>query len=73
MHRYLALPVVEEQRWWMHQGERLAIEGLLSQLRPRLAVETGTFDGGISCRDCWWPPTRTRASWGRASTASRSS
>jgi len=46
MHPYFALPVIEDHRWWMQAGERFAIEGLLSQLRPRLAVEVGTFEGG---------------------------
>ena len=30
----------------MQQGERFALDGLLSQLRPRLAIEVGTFEGG---------------------------
>jgi Methyltransferase domain len=46
MHPYYSLPVMEDQRWWMQAGERFAIEGLLTQLRPRLAVEIGTFQGG---------------------------
>jgi hypothetical protein len=40
---------VEVQRdplWLMQPGERFAIEGLLSQLRPSLSVEVGTYDGG---------------------------
>jgi hypothetical protein len=32
--------------WQMTYGERFAFEGLLSQLRPRLAIETGTARGG---------------------------
>ena len=30
----------------MQQGERFALDGLLAQLRPRLAIEVGTFEGG---------------------------
>ena len=41
-----ALPVLADDRWQMHFGERMALEGLLSQLRPELAVEVGTADGG---------------------------
>lgn len=32
--------------WWMGLGERAAIEGLLSVLKPALAVEIGTGEGG---------------------------
>jgi Methyltransferase domain len=32
--------------WQMSYGERAALEGLLSQLRPQLAIEIGTAEGG---------------------------
>ena len=32
--------------WQMSFGERVAFEGVLSQLKPRLAVEIGTAEGG---------------------------
>ena len=46
MHPFFALPAVSADRWQMQQGERFALEGLLAQLRPRLAIEVGTFEGG---------------------------
>lgn len=46
MHPFFALPAVAADRWQMQQGERFALDGLLAQLRPRLAIEVGTFDGG---------------------------
>ena len=46
MHPFFALPVVSADRWQMQQGERFALDGLLAALRPRLAVEVGTFEGG---------------------------
>jgi cephalosporin hydroxylase len=46
MHPFFALPVVSADRWQMQQGERFALDGLLAQLRPRLAIEVGTFEGG---------------------------
>ncbi|MGZ6644962.1 MAG: class I SAM-dependent methyltransferase [Solirubrobacteraceae bacterium] len=46
MHPFFGLPVVSADRWQMQQGERFALDGLLSQLRPRLAIEVGTFEGG---------------------------
>jgi hypothetical protein len=46
MHPFFALPVVTADRWQMQQGERFALDGLLAALRPRLAVEVGTFEGG---------------------------
>ena len=46
MHPFFALPAVAADRWQMQQGERFALDGLLAQLRPRLAIEVGTFEGG---------------------------
>jgi hypothetical protein len=37
-------------RWQMAPGERAAIEGLLSQLKPELAIEIGTAQGGSLAR-----------------------
>lgn len=39
-----------DDRWQMAPGERAAIEGLLSQIRPRLAIEIGTAQGGSLAR-----------------------
>jgi hypothetical protein len=41
-----ALPVLADTRWQMTYGERFAIEGVLSQVKPQLAIETGTAQGG---------------------------
>ena len=42
----LALPAFAQQAWQMSYGERSAFEGLLAQLKPGLAVEIGTAQGG---------------------------
>jgi hypothetical protein len=39
-------PLFVGPRWQMSFGERTALEGLLSQLRPRLSIEIGTAEGG---------------------------
>ncbi|MEA2426486.1 MAG: hypothetical protein QOF37_114 [Thermoleophilaceae bacterium] len=39
-----------DDRWQMAPGERAAIEGLLSQIRPALAIEIGTAQGGSLAR-----------------------
>jgi hypothetical protein len=44
--RFFDAAVTAEQQWMMQLGERYAFEGLLQQLRPRLAIEVGTYDGG---------------------------
>jgi hypothetical protein len=44
--RFHTTPVATEGHWMMQLGERFAFEGLLSQLRPRVAVEIGTWEGG---------------------------
>jgi len=46
MHPFFALPAVSADRWQMQHGERFALDGLLGALRPRLAIEVGTFEGG---------------------------
>jgi hypothetical protein len=43
---YFDTPVHGDPRWWMQHGERFALEGLLAQLRPALAIEVGTYEGG---------------------------
>jgi len=40
------IPLLEGSPWQMSFGERAALEGLLSQLAPGLALELGTAEGG---------------------------
>jgi hypothetical protein len=40
------LEIFQATPWQMTLGERTALEGLLSQVKPRLAVEIGTAEGG---------------------------
>ena len=40
------MPVLADTTWQMAYGERMALEGVLSQLKPELAVEVGTAEGG---------------------------
>lgn len=40
------LPMLSRQPWQMSYGERAALEGIVSQLRPTLALEIGTAEGG---------------------------
>jgi hypothetical protein len=40
------IPLLAADDWQMSFGERAALEGILCQLRPRLAVEIGTAAGG---------------------------
>ncbi len=40
------LALLEHSEWQMSFGERAAMEGVLTQLRPQLSVEIGTADGG---------------------------
>jgi cephalosporin hydroxylase len=42
----LSLPFVAAQAWQMSYGERAALEGIVSQVAPKLAVEIGTAEGG---------------------------
>jgi hypothetical protein len=42
----LQSPVFADHSWQMAWGERFALEGLLSQVKPGLAIETGTAQGG---------------------------
>jgi hypothetical protein len=40
------IQMLRDPDWQMSYGERAALEGLLSQLQPRLAIEIGTAEGG---------------------------
>lgn len=40
------IPLLTYTAWQMSFGERAALEGLLAQCRPRLAIEIGTAEGG---------------------------
>jgi Methyltransferase domain len=42
----LSAPLFSDPRWQMTYGERSALEGLLSHVKPSLAIETGTAQGG---------------------------
>jgi Methyltransferase domain len=42
--------ILEESEWMMAYGERLALEGILSTIQPRLALEIGTAAGGSLAR-----------------------
>ena len=44
------IPLLEVSPWQMSFGERAALEGVLSQLRPSLAIELGTAEGGSLTR-----------------------
>jgi hypothetical protein len=44
------LAMFSSSTWQMSYGERAAIEGVLAQLRPRLALEIGTAEGGSLAR-----------------------
>jgi hypothetical protein len=43
-------PLLDAPEWQMSWGERFALEGLLEALRPGLAIEIGTADGGSLMR-----------------------
>jgi hypothetical protein len=43
-------PIFEVEPWQMSFGERAALEGVLSQVKPRLALEIGTAEGGSLAR-----------------------
>jgi len=43
---FFDVPVAVEAQWMMQLGERFALEGLVAQLQPRIAVEVGTWEGG---------------------------
>lgn len=46
MRQPLASPIFIDETWQMSIGERAAIEGLLREIRPQLAIEIGTAEGG---------------------------
>jgi Methyltransferase domain len=43
-------PIFEIDPWQMSFGERAALEGVLCQVQPRLAIEIGTAEGGSLSR-----------------------
>jgi hypothetical protein len=45
-----ALEIFDDSAWQLSWGERAALEGLLTQRGPDLAVEIGTADGGALAR-----------------------
>lgn len=40
------IPLLSIQNWALAYGDRLALEGMLAQVRPQLAVEIGSAQGG---------------------------
>jgi hypothetical protein len=50
MIRPSQISILEPSCWQMSLGERAALEGLLFQLRPALAIELGTAQGGSLAR-----------------------
>jgi hypothetical protein len=44
------IQILQDSTWQMSFGERAAIEGILSQLSPKLAIEIGTAEGGSLAR-----------------------
>jgi hypothetical protein len=44
------IPLLKDQRTQMSFAERAALEGILCQLRPKLAVEVGVAEGGSLAR-----------------------
>jgi Methyltransferase domain len=48
--RCAVIEILSPSPWQMTFGERAALEGILSQLRPRLAIEIGTAEGGSLAR-----------------------
>ncbi len=44
----LDLLTISDDEWLMFHGERLALAGLLSQLRPAVAIEVGVFHGAAT-------------------------
>jgi hypothetical protein len=49
-HREAPAQLLRDSAWQMSFGERAALEGLLSQLSPGLAIEIGTAEGGSLTR-----------------------
>ena len=44
------IELLRDSAWQMSYGERAGLEGVLSQLKPALAVEIGTAEGGSLAR-----------------------
>jgi hypothetical protein len=44
------IQILQDFSWQMSFGERAALEGVVSQLRPKLAIEIGTAEGGSLAR-----------------------
>lgn len=44
------IEILNPSPWQMTFGERAALEGILSQLRPQIAIEIGTAEGGSLAR-----------------------
>ena len=44
------IQLLRDMNWQMSYGERAALEGLLCQLQPQLAIEIGTAEGGSLAR-----------------------
>jgi len=44
------IQLLRDSTWQMSFGERAALEGLLAQLQPQLAIEIGTAEGGSLAR-----------------------
>lgn len=42
----LRVPILDQHDWQMSGGERAALEGLLTQVTPMVAIELGTHKGG---------------------------
>ncbi len=54
LQRFEQLPMLAGNPWQMSYGERSALEGILAQVRPELAVEIGTAEGGSLARLAAW-------------------
>jgi len=47
------LEILADVNWAMTYGDRLALEGLLSLVKPTLAIEIGTAQGGCGAVLRW--------------------
>lgn len=45
-----SIPMLADAVWQMSMGERAALEGVLAQIQPALAIEIGTAEGGSLAR-----------------------
>lgn len=48
--RVLKIEIFDSMEWQMTAGERAALDGLLSNLKPRVAIEIGSAQGGSLAR-----------------------